>query len=506
MIGITRLLIATVVWSTGLCAAVVPATLAAQSGSEARAVRVEEAPAIDGRLDDPVWASVPPITEFLQRNPIEGAAPTESTEVRIAYDDHALFVAFRGFDRAPERIDSRLVRRDAFVSADNFTIYLDSYADGRTAFEFTFNPSGARRDVFIYGDGTGRDDSWDPVYDWATRTDSLGWAVELRVPFSQLRFAAADSMAFGLRLRRSINRRNEEINWPFVPRDQAGEVSNYGRLTGLVGVPAPRRLEVLPYLAGSSTFEPGEEGNPFVTGRKSDLRAGGDVKLGITSGVTLDATVNPDFGQVEADPAVVNLSAFESFFPERRPFFVEGTNLFEFTLDAPEARFGGGGRGGQEGLVYTRRIGRAPQVSPEIDGGYAESVLQTTILGAGKLSRRSRPRNGPRRWTVSVPRGGQRWNRSRATRSAGRSARRPAAAWRTARSGPSPHDRSTSPCSRNYTDAPGPAVRISRHGSAVGNSRWLSARWRPAWKAPPLRFCRHRSARRGISNGPIRIT
>jgi hypothetical protein len=305
--------------------------------------------------------------------------------VRIGYDDHALFVAFRGFDRAPQQIDSRLVRRDQFVSADNFTLYLDSYADGRTAFEFTFNPSGARRDVFIYGDGTGRDDSWDPVYDWATRVDSLGWTVELRIPFSQLRFAAADSMAFGLRLRRTINRRNEEANWPFFPRDQAGEVSNYGRLTGLVGVPAPRRLEVLPYAAGSSTFEPGEEDNPFVTGRRSDVRAGGDVKLGVTSGVTLDATVNPDFGQVEADPAVVNLSAFESFFPERRPFFVEGTNLFTFGLEAPENR-GFGGRGGQEGLVYTRRIGRAPQVSPDVDGGYAETVSQTTILGAAKLS------------------------------------------------------------------------------------------------------------------------
>ncbi|MBE0594616.1 MAG: carbohydrate binding family 9 domain-containing protein, partial [Gemmatimonadales bacterium] len=238
---------------------------------------------IDGKLDDPAWEGIRPLTAFLQRNPIEGAAPSESTEVRIAYDDRALFVGFRGFDRTPERVTGRLVRRDQRISADNFTISLDTYDDQRTAFEFSVNPSGARRDVFIYGDGTGRDESWDPVYDWAARRDSLGWSVELRIPFSQLRFASRDSITFGLRVQRSINRRNEEVNWPFFPRDQAGEVSQYGKLVGLVGVPAPRRLELLPYVAGSSTFEPGEEGNPFATGRRSDLRFGGDLKLGLTS-------------------------------------------------------------------------------------------------------------------------------------------------------------------------------------------------------------------------------
>lgn len=345
------------------------------------------APVIDGRLDDPAWDSVAPVTAFLQRNPIEGAAASESTEVRIAYDDRALFVGFRGYDRSPRLVTGRLVRRDQRISADNFSIALDTYDDRRTAFEFSVNPSGARRDVFIYGDGTGRDDSWDPVYDWAARQDSLGWTAEFRIPFSQLRFVSRDTIAFGLRLQRSINRRNEENNWPFFPRDQAGEVSQYGRLVGLVGVPAPRRLELLPYLAGSSTFEPGEEGNPFATGRRGDVRAGGDLKLGITSSMTLDATVNPDFGQVEADPAVVNLTAFESFFPERRPFFVEGTNLFDFGLQPPERQGpGGGGGGGQQGLVYTRRIGRAPQVDAETDEGFAETVTQTTILGAAKLT------------------------------------------------------------------------------------------------------------------------
>jgi hypothetical protein len=375
--------IAVVVW---LC----PGSAAAQQHAREAtpAARLNgSAPVIDGRLDDPAWDSIVPLTAFLQRNPIEGAPASELTEVRIGYDDRALFVGFRGYDRNPELVTGRLVRRDQRISADNFSIALDTYNEGRTAFEFSVNPSGARRDVFIYGDGTGRDDSWDPVYDWAARQDSLGWAVELRIPFSQLRFASRDSIAFGLRLQRSINRRNEEVNWPFFPRDQAGEVSQYGTLIGLVGVPAPRRLELLPYVAGTSTFEPGEEGNPFATGRRADVRFGGDLKLGVTSSTTLDVTVNPDFGQVEADPAVVNLTAFESFFPERRPFFVEGTNLFEFGLQPPERRGpGGGGGGGQQGLVYTRRIGRAPQVDAELDEGYAETVTQTTILGAAKLT------------------------------------------------------------------------------------------------------------------------
>jgi hypothetical protein len=356
-------------------------------GQEHIATRVNGSdPVIDGRLDDGSWRATVPLTDFLQRNPIEGAAPSESTEVRFVYSANDLFVAFRGYDREPSQVYGSLHRRDQRRAADYFTLFIDTYLDKRTAFEFSINPSGARRDVLIYGDGAGRDDSWDPVFDWATTIDSLGWTVEMRIPFSQLRFPPSDSLAFGLRVRRSINRRNEELNWPFVPRDQAGEVSNYGQLVGITGVPAPRRLEVLPYVAGSSAFEPSEDGNPFATGRQSQVRTGGDLKFGVTSGLTLDLTVNPDFGQVEADPAVVNLTAFETFFPERRPFFVEGTNLFQFGLQPQERSEFGGGRRGQEGLVYTRRIGRAPQISADDQGGYAEDLRQTTILGAAKLS------------------------------------------------------------------------------------------------------------------------
>ena len=327
-------------------------------------------PAIDGKLDDEAWLAAPALTDFRQTNPVEGALPSEATEVRFLYTDRDLYIFLRGFDREPGRVVGRLTRRDQEVAADEFTVFIDSYYDRRSAFAFTVNPSGARADVFIYEDGAGRDNSWDPVYDWATRTDSLGWTAELRVPFSQLRFPQRQEMVFGLRVKRLINRRNEEVNWPFVPRDQAGEVSRYGNLSGFAQVPAPRRLEILPYTGGTTRFRSART----TEGR---ARAGVDAKVGITSGLTLDATVNPDFGQVEADPSVVNLTDFETFFPEKRPFFVEGTNLFRVLLPA---------RMGEEPLVYTRRIGRAPQLTPVLSGGTVDSVFESTILGAAKLT------------------------------------------------------------------------------------------------------------------------
>ncbi len=363
--------------------------------SQIRAVRIESsAPSIDGRLDDEAWLQAPPLAQLVQKEPVEGAVPSESTEVRFVYDNRALYVAFRAYDRQPERVYGRLMRRDGRTAADQFSLYIDSYNDQRTSYQFQLNPSGARRDVFIYSDGGGQDDSWDPVYDWATQKDSLGWAAELRIPFSQLRFPSADSLVFGVRVQRMINRRNEELNWPFFRRDQVGEASHYGDLVGLQGIPSPKRLEVVPYTAGSTAFSEADEGDPFATGRQSDIRAGGDLKYGLTSGLTLDATVNPDFGQVEADAAEVNLSEFESFFPERRPFFIEGTDLFRFGINpVVRSRFPGGGGGGgggggrgSEGLVFTRRIGRPPQLRPDDAGGYSEDVTQTTILTAAKVS------------------------------------------------------------------------------------------------------------------------
>ncbi|MBI4500215.1 MAG: carbohydrate binding family 9 domain-containing protein [Gemmatimonadetes bacterium] len=334
-------------------------------------------PVVDGRLDDSVWQDVIPITDFRQKNPTEGAPASEKTEVRFLYTDHDLFIAVRAFDSDPERMFSPLVRRDQEVNSDYVAIALDTYHDRRTAYQFIVNASGSRRDLFIYDDGARRDDTWDPVYDWATATDPSGWSAELRIPFSQLRFAHADRNNFGLRITRFINRKSEESNWPFVPRDQAGEVSHYGELVGLAALPSPRRVELLPYTAGSRRLAPTVAGNP-LSGSQSEMRYGGDLKLGLTSGITMDVTFLPDFGQVEADPAVVNLSGFESFFPEKRPFFVEGTDLMRLTFAT--------GVFGDEGLVYTRRIGRDPQLSPDVGSNYLKSPTETTILGAAKIT------------------------------------------------------------------------------------------------------------------------
>ncbi|KPJ83174.1 MAG: hypothetical protein AMS18_17775, partial [Gemmatimonas sp. SG8_17] len=184
--------------------------------SQVSAVRIESsAPSIDGRLDDEAWSHAPPLAQLVQKEPVEGVVPSESTEVRFVYDNRALYVAFRAYDRQPERVYGRLMRRDGRMASDQFSLYIDSYNDHRTSYQFQLNPSGARRDVFIYNDGGGQDDSWDPVYDWATQQDSLGWTAELRIPFSQLRFPSRDSITFGVRVQRMINRRNEELNWPF---------------------------------------------------------------------------------------------------------------------------------------------------------------------------------------------------------------------------------------------------------------------------------------------------
>ncbi len=353
------------------------ASCSALVAQEVRAVRVAgSAPSIDGLLDEAVWRSAPPLSGFRQRNPVEGAAASESTEVRFLYTDRDLYVGVRAFDGDPRGVIGRLTRRDQDVAADEIELFIDSYHDRRSAFAFRLNPSGARADVFVFEDGAGRDDSWDPVYDSATDIDSLGWTAEFRIPFSQLRFPNRDPLEFGLRVRRFINRRNEEVNWPFFPRDQAGEVSRYGDLVGLRGVPSPRRLELLPFTAGGRNFE-ARDPNASFSLSESTARVGGDVKLGLTSRLTLDLTVTPDFGQVEADPSVVNLTEFETFFPEKRPFFVEGTNLFNVRLPG---RFGG------EPVVYTRRIGREPQLTASAPGGVVDEPTETTILGAAKMT------------------------------------------------------------------------------------------------------------------------
>lgn len=340
----------------------------------AAAARATQAPVIDGRLDDGAWQLAVPVTAFYQRRPTEGAEATERSEVRIVYDDDAIYIAARLFDSDPARIKTELSRRDNLSASDEFTVAFDSYHDHRTAFVFTVNPSGVREDRTSGADGQFGDGSWDPVWEARAQVDSLGWTAELRIPLSQLRFSPATEQVWGLHLSRLIHRKAETADFAWRPNTDAGFASHFGHLFGLSGLPQPRRLEVLPYLTSSQRFDRAETGNPFRDGSHTTADVGADFKYGVTSNLTLDATINPDFGQVEQDPAFVNLSAFEQFLAERRPFFIEGTEIFRF-------------QGNQ--FFYSRRIGRPPRGSAGGAGEYVDRPEQGTILGAAKLTGRT---------------------------------------------------------------------------------------------------------------------
>src|SRR3989454_2906388 len=342
------------------------------------AVRVARPPARAGRLDAPNGAPATPATDLHQGDPHEGALVSESTAVRILYDDDALYIGVRLFDHEPAKIARHLGRRDSFTQSDDFRVLIDSCHAHRTAFRFDVNPLGVKHDLQFGDDGNFADDSWDPVWEVATSVDSLGWSAEYRIPFSQLRFSRARDQVWGIRFVRTILRKNEFAMWPFIGKTESGFVSRFGHLVGLRDIPAPKRLELLPYSMGRGTFrQPGNPADPFDKSSDYFGGAGLDLKYGVTSNLTLDATVNPDFGQVEIDPAFVNLSAFEQFLPEHRPFFVEGADIFGF----------GGGSGGfiQFGnapqYFYSRRIGHRPLGSPFSAGQVVGPSGETTILG-----------------------------------------------------------------------------------------------------------------------------
>ena len=343
----------------------VPAATDAVSLGAARAVRARRAPVLDGRDDDAAWRDAPPIAGFRQFDPAEGADPTMRTEARVAYDDDNLYVLVRSFDPHPDSIVRRLSRRDVDETADLAGVVIDGYLDRRTGGIFVVTAAGVQRDRAIYDDGE-EDESWDPVWESATRVDSLGWVAEMRIPFGQLRFTAAPSLTFGFMVWREVARTTEKMSAPLYRPSRAGIASQLGTLDGLAGIEPPRRFELLPYGVAKAQNVPNDDG----WGHDGTLTAGADVKYGVTRNLTLNATFNPDFGQVEADPAVLNLSAFELRFEERRPFFQEGVGLF---------RCGGP----CEGIFYTRRIGRTPQLR-----GDRSDPAATTIIGAAKLTGR----------------------------------------------------------------------------------------------------------------------
>jgi hypothetical protein len=350
------------------------------------AVRAAEgAPRIDGRLDEPVWALAEPASGFRQQTPKDGDSATERTEVRIVYDDEAVYIGARMFDSEPSRVTARLGRRDNGTQSDIFEVDFDSYHDHRTTFQFYANPVGVRQDRVSTNDFPFGDEGWDPVWDVATQRDSLGWTAEMRIPLSQLRFPNTPQQVWGINFFRYIQRKGENDVWSYSAQTEQGYASYFGHLLGMANLPQPRRFELLPYVAGvEERTQAGSAGNPFNDGSRETGRAGVDFKYGLTSNLTLDATVNPDFGQVEADPAVINLSAYETYFQERRPFFVEGAGIFSgispggIPVNGPQ-------------YVYSRRIGRSPQgfAQDRGPGSYTDMPNNTTILGAGKLSGRT---------------------------------------------------------------------------------------------------------------------
>ncbi len=364
----------------GCCAAALveaasaPVRVAATPIPEATAIRV------DGDLNDAIWQTVPAIAGFRQREPREGAAPTYETEARVAYDATALYIAVQAFDPEPKRIVGIRTRRDEGSPSDWVSVLVDSFHDRRSAFEFAVNPAGVKQDSYWFND-TNNDQGWDAVWDVAVSRGERGWRAEFRIPFSQLRYRPSEASTFGLAFVRKIGRLNETTTWPLLSKSANGYVSSFGELTGLRLDRSPKRLEVVPYVLGDVKTQPAELGNPLNKTTDPNGSVGVDLKYALRPGLTLTGTVNPDFGQVEADPAVVNLSAFETFFSERRPFFVEGSGIFSFDIDCND--------GSCSGLFYSRRIGRTPRGEADVpEGGYSSSPNQTTIIGAAKLTGR----------------------------------------------------------------------------------------------------------------------
>ncbi len=330
-------------------------------------------PEVDGVLDEIIWQRASVATDFVQLQPTEGAPASERSEVRVLYGHDALYVGFRAYDSDPDAIEAQLTRRDQGSFSDWVHVAVDSYHDRRTAFQFGANPVGVKRDAYRYDD-THRDSDWDAVWDVATTVDDEGWTAEFRIPYSQLRFTDTDQQTWGIQFTRWIARKDEAVYWSPLTGDLNAVVSRFGNLVGLTGIEPRRRIEVTPYALARLRQAPEEGGNPFYQANDTFDDVGIDVKYGLTSNLTLDVTVNPDFGQVEADPAQVNLSEFETFFPERRPFFLEGANIFEF------------GIGGGDRLFHSRRIGRRPQGHANTQGGHADIPENTTIQAAAKVT------------------------------------------------------------------------------------------------------------------------
>lgn len=333
----------------------------------ARAVQVAAAPSLDVRHLDAIWQTIPPVSAFRQWLPHDDADPTFRTEFRVAYDAHDLYVLVRAFDPHPDSIARHVARRDDFNASDEIAVYLDPTLDHRTGYEFCVNAAGVLRDAALSADNQ-EDYSWDGVWEAVARVDSLGWIAEFRIPFSQLRFAPGATHSIGFFVDRYVPRLAEQVSWPAYHTAHNGIVSQFGTLDDLTDIRTGGELDVAPFVRTQ-------------TRGTGALAAGADLRLGIASSVTVNATVRPDFGQVEADPSVVNLSTVETFYPEHRPFFLDGTGTYSISFNCTAFNCA------NEGLFYSRRIGRAPQLAGFYDASTADAAAP--ILGAAKLAARA---------------------------------------------------------------------------------------------------------------------
>jgi hypothetical protein len=361
---------------------------AAAAGGQARAARrtLTAVPAagpvrIDGVLSEACWRTAGE-SGFTQSEPLDGRPPTEKTTVWVAFDGESLYVAARLDDTSPDGIVARLGRRDEAVESDWFIAGFDPYLDRRSGYFFAVNPAGSIMDGTLFND-EGKDLTWDGVWDAAARVDASGWTVEMRIPFHQLRFRRESEPVWGVNFQRGIRRKNETDFLVWVPKEESGFVSRFADLEGLRGIRPGRRVELLPFAAGRAERSPAEPGNPFRTGREAAANAGFDLKAGLRSDLTLDLSVNPDFGQVEVDPAVINISDQETYYQEKRPFFIEGASIFGFGKGGPNVSTSYGWT--DPGFFYSRRIGRSPQGAVSVPG-FVDRPDWTTILGAAKVT------------------------------------------------------------------------------------------------------------------------
>lgn len=338
------------------------------------------APVIDGMLNDEAWTLGKWEGSFTQHEPYEGRLPSQQTEFNVLCDNDFIYVGFKAFDTAPDSIIDRMTRRDD-MDGDNVGIAFDSYFDRSTAFAFFVSSSGVKTDLIFINDGNSEDATWDPIWYVKTARFSDGWSAEMKIPLSQLRFNSEGSDVWGLEVSRHLARHNELSLWQPIPRNSHGFIHLIGDLEGVSVIKARKQADLTPYFVANYKRYQQESGNPFSSGKDFNVNTGLDGKFGLTNNFTLDLTVFPDFGQVEADPSEVNLTAYETFFQEKRPFFIEGRNITSFKVGI------GDGDLGNDNLFYSRRIGRRPQIDVSLgDGEYADIPRQTRILGAVKMT------------------------------------------------------------------------------------------------------------------------